>query len=115
MVSPYDAADYILFRVYEAAKQLQGIGCDRTAVVVVEGQTWFRFQLQLSDGWIDWANPRFFSADVGEGFLAKQRKRYPNLLDDLTPALRSLNAIWIFRKSEGFQYHREFEVCVNRA
>lgn len=109
-VSPYDAANYLLFRVYEAAKQLQQIARDRIAVVVVEELTWFRFELQLSDGWIDWANPRFFSGHAWEGFLARQRSRYPNLLDDLRPALQGLNAVWILRQAEGYQYHREFNV-----
>jgi len=114
-VSPYDAANYLLFRVYEAAKQLQRSVCDRIAVVVVEELTWFRFELQLNDGWIDWAHPNFFSGHAWEGFLAHQRTRYPNLLDDLQPILRSLNAVWILRQSEGYRYHREFEVRLNYA
>ena len=114
-VSPYDAVNYLLFRVYEAAKQLRQVVCDRIAVVVVEELTWFRFELQLSDGWVDWSNPRFFSGHAWEGFLAGQRARYPNLLDDLQPALRSLNAIWILRQSEGYQYHREFEYRLSHA
>jgi hypothetical protein len=113
-VSPYDAANYLLFRVYEAAIQLQRIVCDRIAVVVVEDLTWFRFEAQLSDGWIDWVNPSFLPGHAWEGFLARQRKRYPDPLD-LQPALRSLNGVWILRQSEGYQYHRECEVRLNRA
>lgn len=114
-VSPYDAANYLLFRVYEAAKQLQRSAYDRTAIVVVEELTWFRFELQLRAGWIDWAHPRFFSGHAWEPFLARQRTRYPNLLDDLQPALRGLNAVWILKRSAGYQYHLEVEVPLNRA
>lgn len=114
-VSPYNATNYLLFRVYEAAKQLQRIVCDRIAVVVVEDLTWFRFEVQLSDGWVDWANPGFYPGPVWEEFVERQRTRYPHLLDDLQPALRSLNAVWILRQSEGYQYHREFEVPLNLA
>lgn len=114
-VSPYDATNYLLFRVYEAAKQLQRSGCDRIAVVVVEELTWFRFASQLNDGWIDWANPRFFSGHAWEGFLARQQTRYPGLPNDLQRTLRSLNAVWILKQSEGYQYHREFEVRLNHA
>ncbi|HEY5864108.1 MAG TPA: hypothetical protein VI542_00925 [Candidatus Tectomicrobia bacterium] len=114
-VSPYDAANYLLFRVYEAAKQLQRNAYNRIAVVIVEALTWFRFQIQLKHGWINWTNPIFFSGHTWEGFLARQRTRYPDLLDDLQPALRSLNAVWILKQSEGYQYHREFEVSLKHA
>jgi len=114
-VSPYDAVNYLLFRAYEAAKQLQRSACDRIAVVVVEELTWFRFALQLNDGWIDWANPRFFSGHAWGGFLARQRIRYPDLPNDLQPTLRNLNAVWILKRSEGYQYHREFAVRLTRA
>jgi hypothetical protein len=115
LVSPYNAANYLLFRVYEAAKQLQRSACKRIAVVVVEALTWVRFQVQLRDDWIKWANPSFFSDHTWEGFLALQRTRYPDLLDDLQPALRCLNAVWILKQSEGFQYHREFEISLKHA
>ena len=60
-VSLYDPVDYLLFRVYEAAKQLQQVKCDRIAVVVVEESTWQnRFEIQLSGGWFDCTNPSFF-------------------------------------------------------
>ena len=114
-VSPYDAANYLLFRVYEAAKQLQRSACNRIAVVVVEALTWFRFKVQLRHSWINWANPSFFSGHAREGFLTRQRTRYPDLLDDLQPALQSLNAVWILKQSEGYQYHREIEVQLKRA
>jgi len=68
-VSPYEAANYLLFRVYEAAKQLQRSTSERIAVVVVDDLTWFRFKLQLNDGWINWDNPRFFSDHDWGGFL----------------------------------------------
>ena len=112
-VSPYDAANYLLFRVYEAAKQLQRIAHDRIAIVVVEDMSWWRFDLQLIDGWIDWMHPSFFPEHAWEGFLAQQRTRYPALLDDFQPVLRSLNAVWIFRQSGEYQYHREFGKALN--
>jgi hypothetical protein len=110
LVSPYDAANYLLFRVYEAAKQLERSDCDRIAVVVVDEPTWLRFKSQLNHGWIDWPNPRFFSGHAWEGFLARQRTRYPDLPDDLQPTLQGLNAVWILKQSEGYLFHRECEM-----
>lgn len=114
-VSPYDAANYLLFRVYEAAKQLQRSTSERIAIVVVEDLTWFRFKLQLNDGWINWDNPQFFSGHDWGGFLERQRIRYPDIANDLQPGLKSLNAVWILRQSKGFQYHIEFQKQFNQA
>lgn len=110
-VSPYAAANYILFRAYEAARQLHGMSCDRIAVVVVDDPTWHRFNLQLGNGWIDWTKPSFFPADeVWERFLECQQNRYPDLAADLQPTLASLKAVWILRMSHGYQYNLEVEV-----
>lgn len=49
-VSAYSGINYLLFRVYEAAKQLAGINSRRIAVVIVEDLTWWRFELQLKNG-----------------------------------------------------------------
>ena len=111
-VSPYDAANYLLFRVYEAAKQLQRSFRDRIAVMVVEDLTWDRFSMQLGDSWIDWAHPQFFRGHDWGRCVEKQLTRYPNLLNDLQPSLQSLRAIWIMRLSEGYQYHRKVVVLL---
>jgi hypothetical protein len=114
--SLHGAANYLLFRVYEAAKQLQRGARDRIAVVVVEELTWPMFRSQLTNSWIDWANPKFFSSgQVWEEFMACQRTRYPDLPNDLQPTLRSLNAVWMLKQSADYQYHREFEFPLNRA
>ena len=94
---------------------MQRSAYNRIAVVVVEALTWFRFQVQLGHGWINSANPSFFSGHTWEGFLARQRTRYPGLLEDLQPALQSLNAVWILEQSEGYHYHREFAVSLKHA
>lgn len=113
-VSPYVAANYLLFRAYEAAKQLQRITCDRIAVLVIDDLTWFRFELQIRDNWINWANPTFYSGDSAwEAFLARQQTRYPQLTADLQPVLGSLNAVWILRLSNGYQYDREVEMPIH--
>lgn len=109
-VDSYVAANYLLLRVYEAAKQLQRSASKRIAVVVIQDMTWERFTVQLKNKWINWANPSFFpSLDWGK-VLSRQLTRYPDLANDLKPALESLNSIWIFKQSEEYQYHREFEI-----
>ncbi|RMH31295.1 MAG: hypothetical protein D6690_16800 [Nitrospirae bacterium] len=105
-VSPYDAKNYLMFRVYEAAKQLQRINCDRIAVVVVEDVAWANFETQVTEGWIEWANPQFSDrhSERWTKFVQSQKTRYPNLSDDLQPTVRSLNEVWILIMRSDFQY-----------
>lgn len=115
-VSPYVAANYLLFRTYEAAKQLQQAACGRVAVVAVDDQTWYRFDRQLRDHWINWADPRFFNGDnAWERFLEQKRTQYPQLDTDLRSTLRSVNALWILRLLYGYEYSREFEINTSGA
>jgi hypothetical protein len=112
-VSPYAAANYLLFRAYEAGKQLAHRSGSRIAVVVVADETWWRFDMQLRNGWIKWASPRFLGGDQGwEKFLRRQRPRYPDLPADLRTVISGLDAVWILRKATGYQYHVEHEVLI---
>ncbi len=112
--SPYSPANFLLFRAYEATKQLQQIDCRRIAVLVILDATWGNFRLALSDNWINWHNPAFF--DDGDKkwqeFLEKKRrrKRYAQVNSDLQLALRDLHEIWILRFSYTFNYAREFRL-----
>jgi len=119
-VSQYDAANYLLFRMYEAAKQLERLSCDRIGVVVVEDMAWPRFDSPLRNGWVEWKNPKFFPSppcsDAWKQFFTdKVRPRYPEIENDLEPALKNLSAIWILRKSGSYEYHREIEERIGSA
>lgn len=111
--SSYVAANYLLFRAYEAAKQLQKTTYDRIAVLVIseDDHTWStRFKDLIKNNWIDWKNPTFFSGDdKWEEFLTGQKTRYPNLKDDLKTALGSLNAVWIVGHSN-HQFKLKIEI-----
>ena len=74
-LSPVPAVNYLLFRAYEAAVQLQRSGLRRAAVVVVSD--WDRFEMQLEGGWVDWTAPQFKEQD--RELLPALRARYPNL------------------------------------
>ena len=53
-VSPYTAINYLLFRTYEAAKQLGTISSLKAVILIIDDVTWWRFELQLRKNWIDW-------------------------------------------------------------
>jgi hypothetical protein len=56
----YSPINYLLFRIYEAAKQLERFARPRIAIIVIDDSTWWRFQMQLDRGWLDLINPSFF-------------------------------------------------------
>jgi len=110
-VSPYVAMNYLLFRVYEAAKQLGRIDGPRIAVAVIDDTTWWRFEWPLENQWIDWVNPSFFDWDVEwEAFLKGQKGRYPDLRSELGSVLRGVDEVWIVRRSSGYEYHLEYRI-----
>ena len=105
--SPYCAANYLLYRVYQSAKQLQGASAaTRIALVVIDEQIWFTFETQLKGGWIDWKNPTFM--DIYDPFIDRERKKNPNLDAELKVILGSINDVWILRRSSGIQFQLMF-------
>lgn len=109
MLSPYFAANYLLYRAYEAAKQLQlATNPSRIAVIVVDGVTWFTFERQLKDGWIDWKNPAFLTTD--DPFIEAERKKNPNLDVELKTIIGSISGVWIVTRYAGNVYTRQFEL-----
>jgi hypothetical protein len=112
-VSPYTAMNYLIFRVYEAARQLQNARGTKTVVVVIDDTAWFRFEVQLTGHWIDWKNVAFVSQNAAwTQFLDEQLKRYPELPNDLASTVQAVNSIKIFRQSSRFEFILEYDVSV---
>ncbi len=107
-VSPYIAANFLLFRVYEAAKQLENAkGPEhRVATIIIDGMAFPYFKILILDHWIDWfEHPTFneTSDPTWEEFIASQRsKKYPDIDHELPELLKKLSAIKIM-KINGFQ------------
>jgi hypothetical protein len=109
--SPYVAINYLLFRAYEAAKQLARFDGYRIAVVVIDEVTWWRFDFQLKNSWIDWSNPSFLNNDPAwETFLVEQESRYPQIRTELPAVIKAVDAIWIMKRSYGYGYRLEYEI-----
>jgi hypothetical protein len=110
-VSPYVAVNYLLFRAYEAAKQLTRYTARRIAVGVIDELAWSRFQVQLENSWIDWSNPEFIAGEPDwETFMNGQRSRYPDLTTELRHVLGNISKIWILRRAFGYKYKLEYAV-----
>ena len=108
-VSPYAAINYLLYRVYEASKQLARYNRRRIAVIMIEDLAWSRFQIQLQNNWINWNNPEFCRGDhEWEAFI--NQKDMPVLKTELR-SLLGTDGIWIVRRTSDYESHLEYEVC----
>jgi hypothetical protein len=115
-VSPYVAINYLLFRVYEAAKQLAQFDGQRIAVVVIDDLTWWRFEMQLQNHWIDWANATFLDHDPEwETFVKEQEDRYPQLRTELRSVVGGINGAWVIKRVYGYEYRLEQELSTGSA
>jgi hypothetical protein len=109
----YGPMNYLLFRVYEAAKQLQqATALRRTVAVVITAEAWNRFEFQLRGEWIEWNTPSFLTnaSPLWTAFLDAQRKGYPDVEADLAPAINQLEEIWILTLAEGFELVRQYQI-----
>jgi hypothetical protein len=96
-VSPYSAANYLLFQVFSAAKQVQDhaeAGSQKVAAIIISEMAWGQFNIPLTEDWIDWTNPKFFPGDKKwKEFLADQKQKNPQLEEELKPIIGNLDGI----------------------
>jgi hypothetical protein len=106
----YAAANFVAFRVYEAAKQLVRLDGRRIVLLVVNEIAWHNVEFQLRGDWIDWRNAKLFDANSTSwrAFLVAQRERYPDLDEELPAAIRSLHDVWILKLRDGYELSQEF-------
>lgn len=74
----------------------------RIALIVIDDLTWDNFQKQLKGEWINWKNPVFM--DVYDPFIDGKRKDDSNLDVELKMLLKSINDVWIVKRSSGNQF-----------
>jgi len=110
----YAAANYMLFRVYEAAKQLQQFEGRRIVLIVVNEIAWHAVEFQLRGNWIDWRDAKLLEAKSTswQAFIEEQRKRYPRMDGELSAVIRSVDDIRIFKLRYGFELSEEFRFTV---
>lgn len=110
-ISPYSAANYLRFRVYEAARRLQGCAGAPVVAVVIDSLSWHRFQVPLKGGWILWNAPAFLQApDEWGQFLLAQRQRYPDVDTELATVISSVS-LWVLRATDDYDYVLEHEAA----
>jgi hypothetical protein len=109
----YSPVDYLIFRLYEAARKLQETDAKRIAVAIVSDYD-ISYKIPLSEGWIDWANPGFLKRDSEiQVFLSDQYAKNRNLDADLRSYISALNEIWVLRYKDTFELQLEHRIRVS--
>ena len=95
-----NAADFLLARIYEAAKQLAGFsGSKIVAVVIDEFMAWPIFQAALRFDRVDWQDLKLRSQDTNLEWMTYPeglRKSHPRMDVELGNVISSLNEVRIF-------------------
>ena len=95
-------SDFLLSRIYEAAKQLSDYQYRKTAIIVVDEMAWnLGFDAARDFGYVDLRNPRFQSTNKGWlKYLQSLKDSYPQIESDLALTILSLGGrIHVFRLS----------------
>ena len=99
--SLHDAANYLLFRAYEAARQLKEAEGRKVAAIIIEELTWPIVGQPIREGWIQWQRPEFVEGgtQVWEKFIhAKSEKYKTDVRRDLKRRLGAIDSVCLFRK-----------------
>lgn len=102
--SPYDAINYLLFRIYESAYQLHKFPPSKIAIIVIDALTWHVFEEPL-EKWVCWTQPAFLHGSCNwDNFLQRQYGRYPTIRRDLSEIVRTLNRILVFEMNSQYEF-----------
>jgi len=108
----YSPIDYLLFRLHEAARKLQEANTKRIAVAIVSDYD-ISYKIPLSEGWIDWASPKFLKRDSEiQQFLSAEYAMNQNLDTDLRTSISKLDEIWVLRYKDISRLHLEHRIIV---
>lgn len=111
-ISPYQALNYLIFRVYEASVQLASAVGERIVVIVIDAIAWFRFDVQVKHRWIDWNNPSFVQIDEGwRRFMEAQPNGGPSAAD-LHNAIGQISRVKVYQQNAAFEFKLELDAPI---
>ena len=96
----YDGYNFILFKVYEAAKQLGEFQGDRYIFIVISNLAWSSLDIAIEDNWLQQYPSKFtnLASSKWKDFLSKQmKKKYPNIEKEINEVLNQIKELWIIK------------------
>jgi hypothetical protein len=102
----YSPLDYMLFRIFEAAKKLASLPRPRVVVMILSEYEAY-FEIPLAEHWIDWRNPKFFRKEIDiEEFLREQYASNPKLDHEIKYYISQVDQIWFYEIEHGLTIKR---------
>jgi hypothetical protein len=117
--SVYDGFNYFLFKIYEAAYQLQKQNNnDKHLVFIIFSHDAWKFNsMHVNDNWIERYPIEFCknASDNWRDFLAKKKKekRYQQIESTLVSCIKKIDEIWIIQQQSDLEYSLEKLVKLN--
>jgi hypothetical protein len=103
----YDGYNFILFKAYEAAKQLSNFKGDRYVFIVISNLAWGFLDIAIEDNWLQQYPSKFtdLASSKWKDFLSKKKKKgkYQNIEADINKVLNQIKELWII-KCECWEY-----------
>lgn len=107
--SRHPGYNYLLFRIYEAAKQLEKFSGDRYVFVVISNETWWNFDFSIEDNCF---RPplHFYEFSKWKGNVSDSFKEsineHSNIENHINDTLNQIKELWII-KSDAWEYSIE--------
>ena len=103
------SSNFILFKVYEGAKQFNEDHLNSIVCLVIEQDSFSFNQIPIDENWMDWSSPTLLEGDRNwNKFFEGQKKIYGkkglNIINDLQGTIHSLNEIWFVKEIDPFKY-----------
>jgi hypothetical protein len=110
--------NFLLFKIFEAAKQLGTCLDNRLVIIVVSGVDWDFLEMPVRDKWIC-SRPIRFSASASEdwsNFLSKKKRdnRFANIENELDETIGSLKGCWILQEHNSMSFVCEARIKFNQ-
>jgi hypothetical protein len=101
-IGVYSPVDYLVFRVYQGARQLLNKPQPKIVAVILDDYAQ-NYEIPLRENWVDWNAPGFFrrEADI-EPLLKREFAKNPKLIEELGPTISTLSEIWFMEQHSPF-------------
>ena len=110
----YDGCNFILFKAFEAAKQLSASTKNPLAILVVSNMAWDLLEIQIKDQWIFNRPLRFFdSASKKWKFFLRKKKsenKFANIENELDTIIGDLQELWVMKEQNCLAYSLESKI-----
>ncbi len=115
----YDGYNFLLFKVFEAAKQLSSSTKSRLALIVISNMTWSFLEMQIKDAWMRNRPLKFFDVEASQEwkrFLSRKKmeQRFVDIENELDSKVGYLHEVWFVNEGNFLEYSLNTKLEFNK-